>query len=156
MQDAQTPQQALDIAAAATRHAHAAAAVPRWGPVTAGVLTALTMLLIETVIEDNLSLVVRATLVVAGIAVIGADFKVLWWMRDLRRARGVIPREPSPWKDEAVWWLALVIVPCLVWVNSEYRLWPRLLTSLILGGWIWYVAARPSWKSRLRSAPWKN
>ncbi|MCP9620810.1 hypothetical protein FOH10_25655 [Nocardia otitidiscaviarum] len=100
----QTPQQALDTAAAATRQAHEAAAVPRWGPVAAGVLTALAMLLIETVIEDNLSLVVRAILVVAGIAIIVANFKVLWWMRDLRRARGVVPREPSPWKDEAVWW----------------------------------------------------
>ncbi|MFQ6327258.1 hypothetical protein ACLMAL_14115 [Nocardia sp. CWNU-33] len=159
MQDAQTPQQALDIAAAATRQAHEAAAVPSWGPSVAGLLTALTVMLLDTAVEEDLSTVLTAILIIAAIATSFALLKVAFWMRATRRARGIIPRPPSQWKDEAVSWLAIVIVPCLALVHSGLGVWLRLLASVILGGWVWYSQSRPQtapWKTRPRTAPWKN
>ncbi|MEU6586514.1 hypothetical protein [Nocardia sp. NPDC046763] len=144
MHDAQTPQQALDIAAAATRQAHEAVAVPKWGPMTAGLLSALFVVLIHAVFEDGLGMVLRAILLATTIAVMVALYKLVRWMRDLRRARGVIPRSSQMNQAVALLWLFL----------------PDVLAAPMLGRWVWHdQAARPramSWKSRLRTPRWKS
>ncbi|MFJ4654388.1 hypothetical protein ACIP5Y_24225 [Nocardia sp. NPDC088792] len=148
MHDEQTPQQALDIAAAATRRAHEAARVPGWAPASAGVLTALVLVLIDVAIGSDLGLVIRAIAAIAGIAAGIALFKVMSWIRATRRTRGVLPRPASRRQNGAIWWLQQLV---------PFQ-WAEILIDVIVGAWIWYTESRfhTPWKRRPRTAPKKN
>ncbi|MFJ4656943.1 hypothetical protein ACIP5Y_37245 [Nocardia sp. NPDC088792] len=126
MDDAQNPQRALDIAAAATRQAQEAASLPRWAPMLAGVLTGLFLVLMDATLWLNLGVALRS---IAGIATIVtgiALYKVVSWMRATRRARGVLPLTPPQWQSNAVWGVFL-LAPA------------GMLIDVIVGAWTWYA-----------------
>lgn len=159
MHDAQTPQQALDLAAATTRQAHDAAAVPRWRPIVAGLSAGITMMLLLTAMEDGLSILLTSVLVIAGIATGFVCYRVTRWIRETRSARGIVPRQPSEWTREIVTTVVILVVPFFAVEGSRFELWLRLLSGVLLSGWVWYDLARPRtdrWTKRLRTAPWKN
>lgn len=143
MHDAQNPQQALDIAAAATRQAQEAASAPRWAPVSAGVLTALFLVLMDAALWLNLGVALRS---IAGIATVVtgiALYKVVSWMHATRRARGVLPLAPPRWQSNAVWWVFL-LAPA------------GMLIDVIVGAWTWYAESgrhTASRKMRPRTRP---
>ncbi|MFI1912694.1 hypothetical protein [Nocardia sp. NPDC020380] len=159
MREAQTPEQALDIAAAATRDANRAAALPGWAPVAAGVSGGLGAVLLVTVLDDGANNPLTWIEAITGIALVLAYLALVRWMRLTQLARGVLPTPVSQWKQEAVPIVVLLAVPMLGLAVAGLDGWRRVLTGAILGGWIWYVQARPqiaAWKQRSRTPPWKH
>ncbi|MEV5649257.1 hypothetical protein AB0L57_13480 [Nocardia sp. NPDC052254] len=160
MQDPQTPQQALDIAAAATRQARGAAALLSWGPVAAGVFGGLAASLLCVAADAAMDSPLRWAVVVPGIAgfVSGAVFYLLGrWLRHVRRARGIIPLPPAEWK-QIVALLAVVLVVVSLSSGSG-SIWLRVLSGSILAGWIWFQLARPQIGFGTRrpwTRAWKN
>ncbi|WP_194838949.1 hypothetical protein [Nocardia sp. XZ_19_369] len=150
MQEAQTPRQALDIAAATTRQAHEAAALPTWGPVAAGVFAGLFTGLLTTVnrlgIDDPRAWIAA----IAGIASGLAYYTIARWLHRTRRARGLIPLPLAQWKQITVLALIVPTVPLLGLADQRMSGWLPLLCGLITGGWIWFELARP------QTAPWKT
>ncbi|MFI1918134.1 hypothetical protein [Nocardia sp. NPDC020380] len=152
MHDAQNPQQALDIAAAATRQAQEAASLPRWAPISAGVLTGLFLVLMDAVFWLNLGVVLRSIAVIAMIVAGIALYKVTSWIRATRRARGVLPVPPPRWQNNTMSGLLQVIGPFL-FAPAE------MLIDAIFGAWIWFTESgrhTTSRKARRRSSPPKN
>lgn len=148
MQDAQTPQQALDTARTATRQAHDAAAPPGWVPIAAGVLFGLTAVLISTAFDDRTS----TPVVWAGVFAFGSVSVALgWWVSRMARARGIVPR---PWALQPVaeWKqiLLLVLQPLPVGALTALgvdNVWWRLAAGVAAGGWIWFGLSR-QWPAR--------
>ncbi|MFI6046956.1 hypothetical protein ACIA8C_35425 [Nocardia sp. NPDC051321] len=155
MQDAQTPQQALDIAAAATRQARAAAALPRWLPPVTGLLAGITIVMLCTAIDDGGDTVLTWIAGILGIASGVVYYKLAQSVRGFRHARGVIPLPLAWWKQEVVMLLAIFAIPTESLSYSGWGLWLRILPGVIVAGWIWYEQGRP-WKSRPRTGSWEN
>ncbi|MFB8278494.1 hypothetical protein [Nocardia colli] len=158
MQEAPTPQQALDIAAATTRQAHEAAALPTWGPAATGVFAGLFVTLLGVANVREFDDPIAWTLTVAALASMAVSFAIGRRMRRLRRARGLVPRPLAEWKFIVVL-LAVLIVPGISLGNPTLTVGLQILCGLIMGGWIWYDGARPqtaSWKFRRWIARWGN
>lgn len=159
MREQQSPEQALDIAAAATRDANRAAAVPGWAPVAAGVSAGLGDVLFVTVLDDGANNPHTWIEAIAGIALVLAYVALVRWMRLTQLARGVLPTPVPQWKLQAVPIVVLVAVPMLGLAIAGLDVWRRILTGVILGGWVWYVMARPqiaARMTRLWTPPWKR
>ncbi|WP_167474959.1 hypothetical protein [Nocardia arthritidis] len=154
MHDAQTPQEALDIAAATTRQAKDATALPMWGPIAAGFMTALTVFLLSTAIDHSDDPLRASIFGIPGIASGFVYYKLLQWLRRTRRARGIMPLPQPSWKFYLVLILSIALMPPHGLESSRWDLWLQILSSAIMGGWIWFDQARPRltpWKAR-----WKN
>ncbi|WP_433729184.1 hypothetical protein ACQP0C_41010 [Nocardia sp. CA-129566] len=147
MQDAQTPQQALDIAAATTRQAHQAAALPSWVAVATGVFGGLGIAMLTMAGDYDMLGVIGW---IAGIASLTVYSVLVWWLRRARRARGILPVPTKEWKQATVGLLVIVVVPMLGHANSGLYLGMSLLCGVIMGVWSWYEVARP-W-----TTPWQN
>ncbi|MFE9580974.1 hypothetical protein ACFYO1_31680 [Nocardia sp. NPDC006044] len=140
------------MATAATRRAHAATSLPSWGPVAAGAAGGIAAFLLCTAIDDSGSILVRAILAVAGIAVGAVYFRLLRWLRDVRRARGILPLPIAEWKQNTMVILVVAITPIGL---GGLGIWLQLVPSAIIGVWIWFVQARPRISvGKLRS--WQN
>ncbi|GAB2451375.1 hypothetical protein GCM10027262_75710 [Nocardia tengchongensis] len=150
MQEAQTPQQALDIAAATTRQAHEAAALPSWGPIAAGVFAGLYVTLVGVAMVFELDDPIAWTAAIGAIASFAVWYAIVRWLRRVRRARGLIPVPLAEWKFMVVLVVALLI-PDFGFGNPRLGALLQLLAGLIMGGWSWFDQARPqiaSWKTR--------
>lgn len=159
MQDAQTPQQALDIAAATTRQARAATALPRWLPPVAGLVAGSIVVLLNVAIDDGGDTPVTWIAVILGIASVVVYCKLVQRLRGIRNARGVTPRPVAWWKHEAVMVLIIVAVPTGNLAYSGWDLFLRILPGAVLGVWMWFELGRPwtaPWKSRPRTGSWEN
>ncbi|WP_063065604.1 hypothetical protein [Nocardia violaceofusca] len=155
MYDAQTPQQALDLATATTRQAHEAAALPRWQPVAAAVTGALAVLLLCTAIADGVGGPFGWIVLIGGIGS-GCAFAVLLQkQRRTQRARGVVPRPPAEWKQNVALLVVLLVVPLAGYAMSGSDGWIRVAAGVVMGGWIWFTQARPRILSR-ETRPWKR
>ncbi|MEU7143356.1 hypothetical protein ABZ942_28205 [Nocardia sp. NPDC046473] len=153
MHDAQTPQQALDIAAATTRQAHEAAALPSWGPFAAGAFAGLFVTLFGLAKVFGFDNPVAWAATAGAIASYGVYFAISRWLRRVRFARGLIPAPLAEWKFMVVLLLVLLI-PDFGLENLTVAALLQLLGGLIMGGWIWFAEARPKtalWKIR----PWR-
>ncbi|WP_327151319.1 hypothetical protein [Nocardia sp. NBC_01329] len=143
MQDAQTPQQALDIARTTTRHAREAAAPSGWIPFAAGAFGGLTAVLTSTAFGDGAS----NPAIWVGAIVSGSVFVALvWWLSRTARARGIVPRSLT--EQPVVQWkqsLLLVLPPLLIGAVAALGVdsgWWRLVTGVVLGGWLWFGLSR--------------
>ncbi|MFJ9371639.1 hypothetical protein ACIRRA_45660 [Nocardia sp. NPDC101769] len=155
MQDAETPQQALDIAAATTRHAHEAAALPSWQPVAAAVSGALANLLLCTLVADGIGRPLGWIILIGGIGSGWVYFRLVQRQRRTQRARGIVPLPMGEWKQNMALLVVILVVPLVGHASSGSDGWIRVASSVVLGGWIWFMQARPrilSWKTR----PWKR
>jgi hypothetical protein len=155
MQDPQTPQQALDIAATTTRQAHEGAVLPRWQPIAAAVSGTLAALLLCTVISEGIGRPFGWILLIGGIGSGSVFFGLAQLQRRTQRARGIVPLPMVEWKG-IVGLLAVILVPQLVGyaISGSNGGWVRVASSVVLGGWIWFNLERPrilSWKTR----PWR-
>ncbi|MEU0501532.1 hypothetical protein [Nocardia sp. NPDC005998] len=158
MQEAQTPQQALDIAAATTRQAHEAAALPSWGPFAAGVFAGLFVTLLGLANALGFDDPIAWTAAIGAIASYAVHYAIARWLRRVRRARGLIPVPLAEWKF-IVALLVVLLIPDLGIGNPSLAAWLQLPCGLIMGGWIWFAQARPQtapWKTRRWIAPWKS
>lgn len=153
MQDSQTPQQALDIAAAATRQAHEAAALSRWQPVAAGVSGALAVLLLCTVIADGVGRPLGWGMLIGGICSGWVYFKLLQRQRGMQRDRGIVPLPMAEWTQIIAILVVTLVVPLVGFAVSGPAGWIRVVSSVALGGWIWFVQARPRILAG-KSRPW--
>ncbi|WP_405492209.1 hypothetical protein [Nocardia sp. NBC_00511] len=143
MQDSQTPQQALDIAAAATRQAHEAAALSRWQPVAAGVSGALAVLLLCTVVEDGVGRPLGWVVLVGGICSGWVYFTLVRRQRGIQRDRGIVPLPMAERTQIIAILVVTLVVPLVGFAVSGPAVWIRVVSSVVLGGWIWFVQARP-------------
>ncbi|MCC3312339.1 hypothetical protein [Nocardia africana] len=155
MHDPQTPQQALAIATATTRQAHAAAALPRWHPVAAAVTGALAALLLCTVISDGVGGPVGWIVLLGGIGSGCVYFRLVQQQRGIQRARGVVALPMAEWKEFAALLAVLLVVPLVGYAVSGSDGWVRVVSSVVMGGWIWFAQARPRILSR-EWRPWKR
>lgn len=147
----QTPQEALDVAAASTRQAREAAALPTWGPIAAGASGGLAIMLLCTVIEIGVVSPVGWGAGIAGIVAGVVYFRLLGWLRRVRRERGIIPLPLVAWKQDILLVVAILVVPPVGLSGSALGVGLWLLSAAVLGGWIWYSQARPRftwWKAR--------
>ncbi len=155
MQDAQTPQQALDIAATTTRQAHEAAAPPRWQPVAAGLSGALADLLLCTLVDDGIGRPFGWIILIGGIVSGSVYFRLAQQQRRTQRDRGIVPLPMVEWKQMVALLAVIMVVPLAGYALSGSHGRIRVASSVVLGGWIWFMQSRPrilSWKSR----PWKR
>ncbi|MFD6162565.1 hypothetical protein ACFWF7_03110 [Nocardia sp. NPDC060256] len=154
MQEAQTPQQALEIAAATTRQAREAAALPSWGPFAAGVFAGLFGTLFGLAVVFEFDDPIAWTALAGSIAAYAAHFAVTRWLRRVRQARGLIPAPMATWKFMVVL-IIVLLIPDSGFGNPSLTIWLQVLAGLIMGGWIWFAEARPKtalWKIR----PWRT
>ncbi|WP_327142756.1 hypothetical protein [Nocardia sp. NBC_01327] len=158
MHEAQTPQQALDIAAATTRQAQEAAALPSGGPFAAGVFAAVfsTMLGLTTVFDfdDPITWAAAAGAVASGLMC----FATVRWLRRVRRARGLVPVPLAQWKFTVIL-VVVLVVPVFGFGNPSVAVGLQVVAGVILGGWVWFEQARPQgmpWKTRRRIASWRS
>ncbi|WP_157514033.1 hypothetical protein [Nocardia concava] len=151
MTEIQTPQEALDVAAASTRQARDAAALPTWGPIAAGVAGGLAVMLLCTVVEIGVVSPLGWGAGVAGIAAGVVYYRLLGWLKRVRRERGIIPLPLAEWKQNVLLIVVIMVVPPVGLAGSGLDVWLRLLSAAIMGVWIWFTQARPRftwWKNR--------
>ncbi|WP_405166764.1 hypothetical protein OG203_17675 [Nocardia sp. NBC_01499] len=154
MQEAQTPQQALDVAAAATRRAHEAAALPTWGPFAAGVFAGLFVTLFGLALLLGFDDPIKWTALIGAIASFAVYYAIVRWLRRVRRARGLIPVPLAEWKFLVVL-IVVLIIPDFGHGNQSLTAWLQLPCGLVMGGWMWFAQARPNgalWRMR----PWRT
>ncbi|MEV6072348.1 hypothetical protein AB0L82_37900 [Nocardia sp. NPDC052001] len=151
MHDMHTPEQALEIAAAATRQARDAAELPTWGPVAAGLLAGLGVALFG-VAEAQIDFTSALNLIglIGGTLSLAAFFAVSRWLARVRRERGLVPAPVSMWKVILVVVVLAPMVPMLGLAFPALYGWLCGLAGVIAGGWIWMTQARP------RTMPWIN
>ncbi|MVU81227.1 hypothetical protein GPX89_28780 [Nocardia sp. ET3-3] len=154
MQDAQTPQQALDIAAATTRQAHEAAALPRWQPIAAAVSGALAAFLLCTLVADGIGRPFGWIILIAGIGSGCVVFGFARRQRRLQRVRGIVPLPMAEWKQNVALLVVILAVPLIGHATSMPDASTRLASSVVLGAWIWFMQSRPRILSRKPRA-WK-
>ncbi|ATL68741.1 hypothetical protein CRH09_23680 [Nocardia terpenica] len=147
--DVPTPQDALEIAAAATEQARTAPAMPRWVPPVGGLLAggAIVMIKLAPRSDDG----VHPFFVVAALAAIAVLYGITTRLSRAWLDGGVVPRsareEPvERWKQRAMYWLPLIFFCFLAPLVTGWLVVPA---GLIGGGWIWFQLAR-------RRTPWVN
>ncbi|MFB8003911.1 hypothetical protein [Nocardia sp. NPDC056000] len=155
MQEAQTPQQALDIAVTTTRKAHAAGALPGWQPVAAGVSGALAALLLCTLVADGIGRPLGWLILIGGISLGCAYFGFMQWQRRTQRTHGIVPLPMAEWKQITAILVVSLLVPLVGFAVSGPDGWVRIASSGVLGGWIWFHQARPRILSG-KTWPWKR
>ncbi|QIS21026.1 hypothetical protein [Nocardia terpenica] len=149
MNDVPTPQDALDIASAATEQARTAPAMPRWVPPVGGLLAGGTIVMIKLAPRSDDG--VHPFFLVAALAAITVLYVITNRLSREWLNSGVMPRsaheEPvERWKQRTMYWLPLVFFCFLAPLMTGWLIIPA---GLIAGGWIWFQLAR-------RRVPWAS
>lgn len=150
--DAQTPRDALDIAAAATRQARRAAAVPGWAPPVGGLLLGGALTLLYTPLLDS-RIGIPAALAVGCVLI-----ALLTWLSRRWKTVGVVPRQryqqPGQRWKRVLLFAMLTLLP--TFVGSEVKeqtgsyWWVFIPFGIIMCGWGWFALAR------VQAATWRN
>ncbi|RJO79166.1 hypothetical protein D5S18_02115 [Nocardia panacis] len=148
MQEAPTPQQALDIATATTRQAHEAAALPRWEPVVTAALGALASFLLCMLVADGIERPFGWMILIGGIGLGWMYFRLAQRQRRTQRARGIVPLPMVEWKQIMGMLVVILVVPLAGHAVSGSDGGIRIASSIVLSGWIWFMQARPRILSR--------
>ncbi|KZM74366.1 hypothetical protein [Nocardia terpenica] len=147
MNDVPTPQDALDIASAATRQARTAPAMPRWVPPVGGLLAGGGVFMVNLALHSGGDR--NPYLLAAGAAAIVGFYVITRLLYRQWLNGGVMPRsateEPvQPWKQWAMYWLPMFFI---CFVGQLMTGWLVIPFGLIVGGWMWFQLAR-------RRMPW--
>jgi len=142
--DAPTPQEALNVALAATERAQSARARPRWALPLIGLLVGGDVTLVHTALPSDgpTNKVLLAVALVLALMLFGllARFKRAW-----KAAAGIVPRslydQPvQEWKRLALLFVSLTLCTFAAGLLSGWMY--NIPSGLVYGGWTWFALAR--------------
>ncbi|MEU6559423.1 hypothetical protein [Nocardia nova] len=152
MNDAQSPVDALDIAAAATGQARRAAAVPHWAPPVGGLLLGGALTLLYTPLLD------ARIGIPAAIALGCVLLALMTWLSRRWKTIGVVPRQryqqPAQRWKQILLFAIVVLLPGFVGAAVKEQTgsywWVFIPFGIIVCGWGWFALAR------LQPATWRS